>query len=376
MNFTPIEIFVAVVFLIGFIVQLAFLLGFTFPLFFKSKKTITPSVNQVPLSIIIAARNEAENLLEFLPKIFEQQYLNFEVIVVDDCSYDNTRDVLLAMQAKYKNLKAVFLQESGKFEGGKKFAITMGIKAATHNYCVFIDADCYPNSTYWLTEINNQIAQNNNLVLGYGAYKKTKGIINFFIRLDAAAIALNYMQFAAVKLPYMGVGRNLVYHKQLFFENKGFYGHMHLKSGDDDLFVNKIGRKSNVGLLLTENSKTISVPKSSFSQWKLQKARHISTSKYYALIFKLLLGLKLLGTFLWYIGIGLSFIFLKNYLTFIISIILFYYVFRAFIEFSILKKMGEKKLTFHFFWFDLVQIVLQMYFWLVSQIMKQFKWKN
>lgn len=259
------------------------LLGVHLPLLLKlrKKEKQTKTTALPPLSIIIAARNEADNLLNLIPKLFSQEYHQFEVIVVDDCSYDGTHDVLLAFNGKYPNFKYSRVQESRMFQGGKKFALTMGIKAAQYEHCVFIDADCWPNTSKWLQGYGEAFAKGNALVLGHGAYQKQKGFLNAWIRYEADQIAVKYFSLTQARIRYMGVGRNMGYTKTLFFDNKGFSKHLHIKSGDDDLFINQLPAKTPVGLLTDRSHITLSKAKNHFWEWFHQKRRHVSTARYY-----------------------------------------------------------------------------------------------
>ncbi len=202
-----------------------------------------PEKASEPISVIICARNEAKNLLQNLPLILEQNYPDFEVVVVNDRSWDGTKEVLDDFAKNYNNLKIVTVGEGAKFIAGKKFAATMGIKAAAHNWLVFTDADCYPASNNWLMDMQPPDDDAKEIVLGYSPYLKKDGLLNALIRFETFFTAVNYLSFALKGMPYMGVGRNMAYKKSLFFENKGFAAHMHIPSGDDDLFVNANANK-------------------------------------------------------------------------------------------------------------------------------------
>jgi glycosyltransferase involved in cell wall biosynthesis len=235
-----------------------------------------------PVSVIICAKNEDENLTEFLPKVLTQDYpAGFEVIVVNDCSYDNTENVIDEFAKIFPNLRKANIKEDAYYKHGKKFALLVGIKAAVHNRLVLTDADCYPSSDQWLKEMSQSFVLNKEIVLGYGAYEKQKGFLNKLIRFDAFIIAVQYLSAAIKNKAYMGVGRNLAYNKDTFFKNKGFANHYHVNSGDDDLFVNEAATSTNVAVCISHNSITYSKPKSTFRDWRLQKARHLTTSPLY-----------------------------------------------------------------------------------------------
>lgn len=269
------------------ILTLYYLLIFIRISFYKSKP-----IAQViePVSVIIASRDDARKLRNNLPSIMSQKGVEYEVIVVDDCSFDDTPDVLIEYADKFKNFRHTKLVENGEFEGGKKYAVTLGIKAAKHEHLVLIDADCKPDSEEWLLKMASH-SMYKKIVLGYGPYERKKGFLNMLIRYDTFKIAQQYLGFALAGIPYMGVGRNLAYHSYLYFESKGFTNHLNVVSGDDDLFINEVSNAKNTGVELSTESFVYSDPKSTYAAWEYQKRRHITTGGKYKLLHLFLLGL-------------------------------------------------------------------------------------
>lgn len=294
---------IALVYLFTFFVQLFYFLFFFIRLSFKDKNQDLNNFTYPPVSIIIAARNEEENLTDNLPNLFEQDYPEFQVIVVNDRSWDASLDVLQAYYQKYENLKVVENPDLGKDGFAKKFAITLGIKAADYDKLVFIDADCVPSSNQWLKEIVKGFSHNKQIVLGAGPYEHTKGFLNKLIRFDANFIAIQYLSFAKAKTPYMGVGRNLAYTQEIYDSVRGFKNHYYIPSGDDDLFVNETANKKNTAVVFNENALTFSKPKETFKSWFYQKKRHISTGKHYKLKDKILLTLYPFSLLIFYISL-------------------------------------------------------------------------
>ncbi len=264
--------------------------------FYKNtSKEVTPD----PVSVIIAARDDAHMLRAHLPDIMRQKGITYEVIVVDDCSLDDTVDVLRDYSSRFPNFRTSKLVESREFEGGKKFAVTMGIKAAKYPNLVFIDADCYPDSDLWLKKMGQRLMYK-KIVLAYGPYKKEKGLLNMLIRFDTYKIATQYLSLALWGVPYMGVGRNMAYHSYLYFDAKGFTSHLNVVSGDDDLFINEVANSKNTGIELDPESFVYSVAKKKFSKWEFQKRRHLTTAPKYKLSHKLILGLLPLAQYVFY----------------------------------------------------------------------------
>jgi cellulose synthase/poly-beta-1,6-N-acetylglucosamine synthase-like glycosyltransferase len=240
-----------------------------------------------PVSIIICAKDESENIKNFLPSVLEQDYPQFEVILINDGSSDDTEEVLKNFRAKYKHLKTTFVPAEANNLSTKKLGITLGVKAAKYDWLVFTDADCQPVSQNWISQLARNFKPDVEFVLGYGGYFSQGGFVNKLINYDTLFIALQYLGMASLKQPYMGVGRNLVYRKQTFFNQKGFASMLHLASGDDDLMVNKAANGRNTAIEINPESVTLSVPNKTYKGWLYQKARHLSVSNYYSLSSKL-----------------------------------------------------------------------------------------
>lgn len=276
------------VFVLMLVIQLFYFLFFFIRLtFFKQK---TENERLPPVSVIVCARNEEKNLMDNLPRLFEQDYPDYEVVVVNDRSWDETKDVLHAFQQKYNNLHVINIPDSELNNLGKKLAITLGVKGASNEYLLLTDADCVPSSDQWIRTMAGSFTRK-SLVLGYSPYQKQKGLLNKIIRFDTVQIGVQYLSFALAGLPYMGVGRNMSYRKELFFSVGGFKSHYHIASGDDDLFVNQVAKESAVDIVIDPKAQMVSTPKETFSEWWIQKRRHFTTSTHYRWVHKLFLGL-------------------------------------------------------------------------------------
>jgi glycosyltransferase involved in cell wall biosynthesis len=277
-------IFAGVVFL-----QLLYVILFFGRLAFK--KTAPPNPQLPPLSIVIAARNESDNLFENLPKILAQDYPQFEVVVVNHQSIDDSRHLLSALQRDYKNLVVMELEKSKHLLASKKLPLTLGIKKAQHEHLVLTDADCSPASDQWLRRMAEKFSEKKEIVLGYGPYKTEPGFLNKIIRFDTTMIAVHYFSMALMRAPYMGVGRNMAYTKTVFNSTNGFKSHYAVSSGDDDLFIQEAAKKRNYTIQLSSDSYMYSDAKTTWETFVMQKARHYSTSPRYKVFKKLLLGI-------------------------------------------------------------------------------------
>ena len=266
-------------FLLAFLFQMGIYL-FVFlrlPLYRQKKKSSsTPGI-----SVIICAKNEERNLKHFLPLVLQQDYPEFEVVVVNDSSTDDTEQLLMQLAAQFTQLRYTSIPANDKLMRGKKLALTIGLKSAKYDLVVLTDADCYPVSDQWLKRMGANFSGDKKIVLGYGGYEREKGLLNKLIRYETTFTAIQYLSYAIKGRPYMGVGRNLAYEKALFFDNKGFAGHYHLLSGDDDLFVNENATRKNSAVEFSHESHTLSLPETTFRGWVKQKKRHLSVGGHY-----------------------------------------------------------------------------------------------
>ncbi len=258
--------------------------------FFKPKQKIHNE--QKPVSVVICARNEADNIVKNLPGVLVQEYpTTHEVILVNDNSHDDTKYLIEELRKTFKHLTPVELTQEAKMINGKKFPLSMGIKAARNETLLLTDADCVPASEHWLQLMQDGYHSNTEIVLGYGAYHKRPGLLNKLIRFETYHSALQYLSYALAGQPYMGVGRNLSYKREVFFRNKGFSFINQIPGGDDDLFINKVAHAGNTNIVIDKDAHTLSEPKKSWQGWWSQKFRHYTTAKYYKTSHKFLLGL-------------------------------------------------------------------------------------
>jgi cellulose synthase/poly-beta-1,6-N-acetylglucosamine synthase-like glycosyltransferase len=309
------------------------------------------------VSVIICARNEAENLQKFLPAVLEQDYPDYEVIVVNDCSDDSTYDVLGKYLLKYPHLKVSNVNKDPKFTHNKKFAQFIGIKAARNEILLFTDADCSPESNKWIESMAARFTGKTDFVLGYGGYLPRRGLLNRYIRYDSMTIAMQYLGMAIRGVPYMGVGRNLAYRRSVFFNNKGFGSHYNIISGDDDLFVNSNAGKKNTSVEFRKESHTRSLPCTSFWDWVAQKRRHFTTAPFYKLRDKLLLVTEPASRIIFYLAcvILISQLYLWPYTVIIFGIRL---IIQIIVLFQVQKRLCEPGMTVYSLLFDIFSPVI------------------
>ncbi|HWB65127.1 MAG TPA: glycosyltransferase [Chitinophagales bacterium] len=299
-----------------------------------------------PVSVVICARNEAPALLRNLKIVLIQQFKQFEVVVVNDQSTDNTAEVLVDYYKRNSNLKVVNIPAGiNKPLAGKKYALMQGIEAATYDTIVVTDADCRPATTLWLAKLVGAYMHGSQIVLGFSPFEKHPGFLNKLIRYENFITALQYFGFAKLGIPYMGVGRNLSYKKELFKGFKGFEKKPKLLTGDDDLFVNTVATGRNTEVCIDKDTFVYTRPELTWGAWLNQKRRHLRSSFSYKFIHQLLLFIFAASNFAVYVlltWLCVKVIALKWVLGLFFGLILV----KLLITFRVYKKLGAADLRF------------------------------
>ncbi len=347
--------------LIGFI-RLIFYFALTQKLhfYFENKNPIFSSNEGV--SIIITAKNEANNLRVLLPKLLKQRFALFEIIVIDDFSSDETWSVINSFHDK--RLKAL---KATKDLPGKKHALQEGIDIASHDLLLFTDADCKPSSHEWVEEMAKE-ATKHDIVLGYSPMIKVNRLVSYLSRFETAHTALFYLSAALLGHTYMGVGRNTLYRKSLFQTNNGFKDHLHVISGDDDLQIQKMASNQNMGISISSKSWMYTQPKENFTSYLKQKIRHIGVANHYQWKFKISLGLVAALHWLFYTLLFVNFLYAFQ-LT--LWIYLFWVACMFFLLFPISKRLGEPLMYIGFPLFDMCFLFLNVLFLIYGKICKK-----
>jgi len=330
--------------------------------------------NQIGVSVIIAARNEFENLKKLLPALKDQEYSNFEIIICLDRCSDESLDYMKSIESDFENLKLVLIDYLPDHFSPKKYALTLGIKKAKYDWILLTDADCLPNSNNWISSFAAYMDDNVDFILGFSPYRKLIGILNNYIRFETFSTAYEYLSSVLLKIPYMGVGRNMAYKKEVFLNNLGFGRFQGIMGGDDDLFVNHHAKGERTRIVLGSDSLTYSEPKISFSTYKRQKLRHFSVSKYYRNFSKLILSSEWAMTLI----LWLTFIILalnKENLIWAAPLFIGYLGFKILLNYLVSKKMGDGYSFVLLPLLEFIHIVFVPLFVTISTATNKIKWK-
>lgn len=347
---------------------------FVFGVFAFAKRQHSKQQYNIPVSVIVCAKNEAKNLEILIPELVQQSHKNFEIVLINDASSDETLDVMERFQKEHNNIKIVNVENNEAFWGNKKYALTLGIKAATHNYLLFTDADCKPASKHWIAEMSQHFSNTKKIIIGYGAYSKKKySFLNLLIRFETVMAAIQAFSYAKIGIPYTAVGRNLAYHSDEFYAVNGFVNHMKIRSGDDDLFIKDAATRKNTAICYTKNSFTISQAKTGFLAWFQQKRRHVSTASHYKFIHKFLLGFFYISQVLfWAFAIGLLWTSLWQLTLYVLA---FRIIFQYFVIGFASSKLKEQDILYLLPFLEVFLVIIHFGIFIANLISKPTHWK-
>jgi cellulose synthase/poly-beta-1,6-N-acetylglucosamine synthase-like glycosyltransferase len=266
-----------VVLVIASLLQVLFVLLILFGLSRKNKAYALPQIPE-PVSIIICARNEADNLRRLLPSVLAQRYPQFEVVVVDDASTDETAAVLNDLKKQFGQLRVIQSADHPKILPAKKGALLLGQQHASHRCVLVTDADCRPVTTKWISEMVAPLHYGKEIVLGFSPVAAGNKWFQLLARWDGAWVAMQYLAFARLGMPYMGVGRNMAFDRDLL---KPDFFSAPVLSGDDDLFVQHAATSANIEVVINQQAVVETFPPVTLAAWIRQKARHLQTAPHY-----------------------------------------------------------------------------------------------
>ncbi len=245
----------------------------------------------LPVSVVVCGRNESTTLQQLIPFLLDQDHRNFELVVVNDRSDDDTWEVLQWLKLQYPQLRLVNIQADEKFSYGKKIALGVGVRSAKHPHVLVTDADCMPTGRDWISVMAAGFKEGRQIIIGHSPYERQDGLTSLLERYDGFTKAVQYISFAQAGFPYMGVGRNMAFTGELFFAAKGQYRHRQLMSGDDDLFINEVARARNTAAIADGRSYMTTRATPDLATWFRRKRRHYTTARFYRFGHQLLLTL-------------------------------------------------------------------------------------
>ncbi|MDD4067728.1 MAG: glycosyltransferase [Bacteroidales bacterium] len=315
--------------------------------FFKDNKLTTDEKqNFCPsVSVVMCVKDDAYNLEKKLPIILEQEYPNFEVVVVNDASKDETEYVLRVLQEIYPNLNVVNLYNNVNGFLGKKYPLSLGIKSAKNEIILLTESDTMPLNYNWITTMVKGFKQKKDIVLGFTNFEQKPTFLNTLMHYENLTSAMNYLGNAMLNNPFMGQGRNMAYKREFFFETGGFISQYNISVGEDDLFINKNANSKNTSVILNKESMNLASPKEKREEWVIQKKKHFKSMYHFKLKDKIISTLMPFATLLIYVLVALSIVFQFPWQYAILPLVL-KYTFQIIVYYKSSKTLATKQVAF------------------------------
>lgn len=304
------------------------------------KQKYTPSV-----SVVMCVKDDAYNLEKKLPIILEQEYPNFEVVVVNDASKDETEYVLRVLQEIYPNLNVVNLYNNVNGFLGKKYPLSLGIKSAKNEIILLTESDTMPLNYNWITTMVKGFKQKKDIVLGFTNFEQKPTFLNTLMHYENLTSAMNYLGNAMLNNPFMGQGRNMAYKREFFFETGGFISQYNISVGEDDLFINKNANSKNTSVIINKESINLASPKEKREEWVIQKKKHFKSMYHFKLKDKIISTLMPFATLLIYVLVALSIVFQFPWQYAILPLVL-KYTFQIIVYYKSSKTLATKQVAF------------------------------
>ncbi len=342
-------------YVIGGLGVLMLVIQLYFILFIHGKLALLKVTNEIvqqdlpPVSVIIWTRNEEDLLKQNLESILNQDYPDFEVVVVNDRSEDDSKWYLQELSAKYKRLHVTEIADHVLSRQGKKFGVAIGIKAAKHQHLVFTNADCRPASDQWLRHFGGGfLDQSTEIILGYAPITKKKGLGNAFSRLLHYFRSINYLAFAVAGKPFSGAGQNLAFNKDLFFKGKGFASHIHVTSGYDELFVNQHATSHNTRVVVSPEAHVWQPSPKDAKDRKTRRNQDSAVFHQYKSVHKFMLNMQALTWLLWYVLLIVFILLFPQLWEWAVGVYVFRMLMAYLVYFPIARKLRITKMLWFF----------------------------
>jgi glycosyltransferase involved in cell wall biosynthesis len=315
--------------------------------------------SQPAVSVIVYAKNDQENMVRLLPKLTAQNYSNFEIVLIDDASGDDAVAVFEDFAKQYKNIKIVSVAHNEQFWGNKKYALTLGIKAASNDCLLFIDNNCLPVSRNWIATMSSQFDTEKNIILGYNTIANQAGFLNALIRFDRFFKNLQLFAWAKNEKPFSGSNKNIAYTKEAFFSVNGFVSHIKIKQGEAELFVNEAATSLNTEISIHKEGFTIENASQNFKQWAATKEKESQVFKHFKTKDKLRLLLFSFSQML-FIVLAVLLLVLQIQPELVIGLVVFRYIFVGISLSKAAQRLDEKGFLMFFPLFEVAIVFIQL----------------
>lgn len=365
------KLVLAVCFAILFILRFTYLFLFTGRILFQKK--IKNSV-ATPLSLIYTVRNEETRLKNNLAPVLSISEADFEVIVVDDFSQDNSFQVLGMLKGRSDRLKVSTLHQETRFS--TKMAQNLALKAAKYDWVLAVPISFENASPEWILGISNALNNNDTVVLGYCSAQNSGGIVNRMYRIESFLSFTKSIGYILNNVPFVYSEENVAFQKKNYFEIGGHAHKISESYANLELLINFFIRKEKTSILFGWET---AIKKTEDLIWNdyldilkksLRIEKHLSASKKAVLVFDEI-------TKLLFLPFTILTIILLNDLWPVFTVLLFImFAARLFIINIALNRLKESKIFISSLLYDLAVPYFKLFYrWYFNNSRQKQKWK-
>lgn len=320
------------------------------------------SIEGSKVSVIVTIKNNTQGFKRTLPYLTNQNYSNYELIVVDDGSNEDEFMALKNFVEEYGSIRLI-RNENATVNSGKRSALLLGIEASTGDFILFTDSDCMPGSSNWISLMMEGVhSPEIDIVIGISPYTKDTGLLNRIILFETVQSATLMIGFLEMGNPYMGLGRNLLLRRLALLESKALE-YEPLISGDDDLTVNRLATSRNTSWVKGQDAYVFTTNTKDLQGYIHQKKRHFSAGKYYKKADKRRLGLLALSHSVFILLTGLIMVFFPEYAT--VTLLLF--LIRSIVVVGVLDRDSKYfSMPIGWCWIFIFDLLLPIYYLVFS----------
>lgn len=357
---------VSILFLFTFLLQMIWYWGlFSRLAFHKSKDRL---LFKQPVSVVVFTGDTFSNLKENIQQILDQDYEDFELLVVNNSGDEEIELYLESMSKQYPNLQVVNINDKLNFFKGRKFPISIGIKSAHNDIVLLTEPICKPVDRQWIDTMQGNFSRLTDVVLGYSTYPSFSGFFHKLVRFDNMFSGMKYLSLAMNGIPYTGNGRNIAYRRSLFLKKKGFINHYQISEGDSDFFVNRASSAKNTRVEISHVSHTIYNSYIKYRSWIRDKKRELLSLKNYKLKHKILV-FSYSFSYILFLAALITLLSFNYYMYFVLGIFLIRLLSQLFITKKCMNQLNEKELLLIS---PLLELILLVSFFLIRFSPKRF----
>lgn len=232
------------------------------------------------VSVIVYAKNHCNQLRELLDVLLTQNYPDYEVIVINDDSVDETIDVLTGYSLRYPNCSFSQIGNKVRSISHRKLALLLGVKRAKGDYILTTNAHCMPAGPNWIGCMVRQFVDDNvEAIIGPVSYSEKSGA---FYRFDVFNRMRQLFGLTLMCKPYAAWSQNMAFRKDTFwrYENKEALKYLNLAPGEDDIFVSSIAKSVNVKVECSAEAMMTECEHPIRPFWSIDRVTRAFTSRY------------------------------------------------------------------------------------------------